>query len=84
MSFSLDGRVKRLEGQVYTLTAAPVITDASKTPATPAVSSGAVQNPIAETCAKLAIEAAASIKAGHSSTEAEPIQEMMQKLGCSK
>jgi hypothetical protein len=55
---------------------------ASKTPSPPAVLTGSVQNPIAETCAKLAIEASASIKAGHEMTMAQPIQEMMQKLGC--
>jgi hypothetical protein len=87
---NLDGRVKRLEEQVHTLALAPVITDASKTatptptrsPDLPVALSGSVPNPIAETCSKLALEVTEAFKASRPSTVAEPIQELMRKLGC--
>jgi hypothetical protein len=76
---NLDGRVKRLEEQIHTLTIAPTIAtnnDPTKS------SLGEVKNPIADTCANLAIQAAQSIKAGHDITEAGPIKELMKSLGC--
>lgn len=76
----LEGRVRRLEEQVHTLTVAPVI--ASSQPTSSSAPSGSVQNPISETCAKLALQAAEALKNSRPLTEAEPVQELMQKLDC--
>jgi hypothetical protein len=78
---NLDGRVKRLEEQIHTLTIAPTIAT-NGDPTKPPTSPSEVKNPIAETCANLAIQAAQSIKAGHDITEAGPIRDLMKSLGC--
>lgn len=79
---NLNGRVGRLEEQVHTLTVAPIIANPSNVGDISGSASRTVQNPVADICAKLALQAAESIKAGHEVTEAEPVQEMMRKLGC--
>jgi hypothetical protein len=76
----LDGRVRRLEEQVHTLTVAPTIADSQ--PTTAGVPNSPVQDPIADTSAKLALQATEAIRKGSPMTEGQPIQELMQKLGC--
>jgi hypothetical protein len=72
---SLNSRISRLEEQIHLLTVAPTIASATTGTVTP--------NPIAQACADLAREAGTSIVGGHELTEGRPLQDMMNKLGCS-
>jgi hypothetical protein len=69
----LDGRVRRLEEQVHTLTVAPTIAGTA---------GSSIPNPIAQACGDLARTAA--YEASHGTTHGErEAEDMLKALGCS-
>ena len=71
----LDSRLRRLEGQVHTLTVAPMIAGATG-------QSVAGPNPMAEACANLAKRTAEAINEGRGSYTVSNLKDLMHNLGC--
>ena len=79
---SLDARINKLEAQMqFYATSGSYI---GNTPISAQGQEGSQHeaNPLSETCAKLAEKATESIRSGSPLTEGQPIQEMMDRLGC--
>ena len=84
---ALEGRINQMEAQFQVLALAPALQPLDQVEANGASGSTSpvtIPNPLLATCAELAIRVADAIRRGSRISEGEPIERLMQRIGCER